>query len=47
MVADDHRPIGEPGGNKLPRQRVGGAMPRSRGVRAAFDRRMSASRNMP
>jgi hypothetical protein len=40
IVADDHRPIGEPGGDKLPRQLVGGAMPRSRCVGAAFDRRL-------
>jgi hypothetical protein len=39
MMADDHRPIGEPGGDQVPRQFVGGAMPRSRGVGAAFDRR--------
>jgi len=39
-VADDHRPIGEPGGDKLPRQLVGGAMSRSRGVGAAFDCRL-------
>jgi putative transposase len=32
--------LGEPGGDKLPRQLVGGAMSRSRGVIAAFDRRL-------
>jgi hypothetical protein len=35
-VADDHRPIGQPGGDKLLRQLVGGAMSRLRGIGAAF-----------
>jgi hypothetical protein len=40
VVADDHRLIGQLGGDKLPRQLVSGTMPRSRGVSAAFDRRL-------
>jgi hypothetical protein len=32
--------FGKPGGDKLPRQLVGGAMSRSRGVGAAFDCRL-------
>ena len=43
MVADDHRPIGEPGGDKLPRLLGGGAMPRSRGVGAALNGRRAAA----
>ena len=39
LIADPHRPIGEPGGDQLPRQFVRGAVPRCCGVGLVFDRR--------